>query len=51
MAFVWRADSHAASRTHSETGKWPLRLRVWFILAASLAVWGLILAAILTLIP
>ena len=51
MAFVWKADSRTASRADHKTNKWPLRLRVWFILAASLALWGIILAAILTLIP
>lgn len=51
MVLAWKADSRAASRAHHETGKWPLGLRVWFILAASLAVWVLTLAAILALIP
>jgi len=51
MAFVWRADSHAARRAHSKTDKWPLRLRVWFILGASLGLWALVLVAILALIP
>lgn len=47
VAVAWKAYE----RDSGADEKWPIAMRVWFILGANLAVWAVIVAAILVLIP